>query len=110
MAGVDRILVSTEEMEAAIQKYEGAHTTLQEAYGKMDAAREHLDRCYKGPGYVALSLKLADIYANVRTADRAIDETISGLRTTINEMNQGEQTVQSNTNALEVGKNAPVYL
>lgn len=46
----DRILVSTPEMEIAIQKYENARSELQDAYSKLDSAKSHLDNCYKGPG------------------------------------------------------------
>ena len=85
----DRILVSTPEMEATIQKYESARQELQDAYSKLDAAKQHLDNCYKGPAYVALSAKWVDIYMNVRTADNAIDASVNGLRQTISMM--GEQ-------------------
>ena len=106
----DRILVSTAEMEAAIQRYESARQTLQDAYQKLDAAKEHLDNCYKGPAYMALSARYLDIKANVITADRAIDETVTGLRNTINTMETTEGNVGNQSASLEVGSNAPTYL
>lgn len=110
MAANDRILVSTSEMLATIQKYESARQTLQEAYTKIENAKEHLDHCYKGPAYVALTVKLADIYMNVKTADRAIDESVNGLRNTISTMDTAEDTVKSNVGSTSTGTSAPVYL
>ena len=106
----DRILVSTPEMEATIQKYESARQELQDAYSKLDAAKQHLDNCYKGPAYVALSAKWVDIYVNVRTADNAIDASVNGLRQTISMMENKESGISSGYASLESGKNAPTYL
>lgn len=91
----DRILVSTPEMEIAIQKYENARSELQDAYSKLDSAKSHLDNCYKGPAYMALCARWASIYMNVRTADNAIDESVNGLRKTISTMETGEQNVST---------------
>ena len=106
----DRILVSTAEMSATISKYETARGTLQDAFGKLQAAREHLDSCYKGPAYMALCAKWADIYLNVKTAERAIDDSVNGLRKTITEMDQAESNVSSTATSLEQGSDAPTYL
>ena len=106
----DRILVSTTEMTAAIQRYESARQTLHDAYNKLDAAKSHLDNCYKGPAYMALSAKYLDIKANVMTADRAIDETVNGLRNTIGTMETTEGNVGNQGGSLEVGTSAPTYL
>lgn len=106
----DRILVSTTEMMAAIQRYEPARQTLHDAYNKLDAAKSHLDNCYKGPAYMVLSAKYLDIKANVITADRAIDETVNGLRNTIGTMESTESTVGNQSGSLEVGTSAPTYL
>lgn len=110
MASNDRILVSSEEMNAAINKYESARSTLQQAYTNLQKAREHLDRCYKGSAYLMLVVKLMDITANVKTADKAIDETVNGLKTTIVNMDQAESTIKSDASAKDVGTAAPHYL
>lgn len=106
----DRILVSTSEMEATIQKYENARNELQDAYSKLDAAKGHLDNCYKGPAYMALCVKWADIYMNVRTADNAIDASVNGLRQTISMMDETESSNATGYANLETGKSAPTYL
>ena len=110
MASNDRILVSVSEMEATISKYESARSILHDAYSKLDSAKDHLDNCYKGPAYLALSAKYAGIYMNVRTADRAIDESVNGLRNTINEMKEAEGANVSGASSLSTGTAAPTYL
>lgn len=110
MATNDRILVSTSEMEATITKYENARTTLQDAFSKLQSAKDHLDNCYKGPAYLALCAKWVTIYMNVKTADNAIDESVTGLRNTISQMDDAETSVGSGVSALETGRTAPTYL
>ena len=110
MATNDRILVSTSEMEATIQKYENARSILQDAFSSLESAKDHLDNCYKGPAYMALCAKWADIYMNVRTAEQAIDASVNGLRKTISEMDTAEGNVGSGFSSLETGRSAPTYL
>ena len=106
----DRILVSSSEMEATIQKYENARNELQDAYSKLDSAKNHLDNCYKGPAYLALCVKWADIYMNVRTADNAIDASVNGLRQANAEFSQRESDNATGFANLSEGKSAPTYL
>lgn len=110
MASNDRILVSVSEMEATIQKYENARNTLDGAFNKLQSAKDHLDNCYKGPAYMALSAKWMTIYANVRTAENAIEETVNGLRKTISQMSDAESDIGSKVGALETASSAPTYL
>lgn len=76
----DYIYVDPDAMENAIGKYQNALNELQDAYDNIDKARQHLDNCYRGPGYMVLSAKLASIYLNVKTADNGLRETILGLQ------------------------------
>lgn len=109
MAANDRILVDTADLEAAIQKYVSVNETLQEAFKKLDSAKEHLDRCYKGAAYMALSAKLMVQYANARTAENAVRESENGLRQTISSMGATTEDTQRLNNLLDVGRAAPVY-
>ncbi len=76
----DYIYVDTAAMDQAISNYQNALNELQDAYDNIDKARKHLDNCYKGPGYLVLSAKLASIYLNVKTADNGLRESITGLQ------------------------------
>lgn len=110
MANNDHILVSTSEMESAIRKYEDARGQLQEAFGKLESAKDHLDNCYKGPAYLALCVKWLDIYTNIKTAERAVDESVTGLRNVISAMDTSENQIGSNFSALDTNSSAPTYL
>jgi len=110
MASNDRVIVSVTEMEAAINKYENARSTLQDAFKRLDSAKDHLDRCYEGPAKMALSARWATINANVRSAENAIEESVQGLRNTISTMEDTESDIGSKVAALDVGTTAPVYL
>ena len=59
---------------------------------------------------MALCVKWADIYLNVRTAEHAIDDSVNGLRKTIETMNRGETEVGNASGALDIGQSAPTYL
>lgn len=110
MAANDRILVSTSEMEATIQKYEDARSTIEDSFAKLESAKDHLDNCYKGPAWAALTAKWATIYLNLKTANRAIDAAVNGLRNTISIMEETESTNASTNSSLDVGTAPTVYL
>lgn len=105
----DRILVSTEAMEQAINKYQNARNELQEAYENIDNAKKHLDSCYKGPAYVVLSAKLTEIYLNVKTAEIGLDESIRGLRQNIAAWSSAENASTQTSNSRDEGT-APTFL
>ena len=110
MAANDRILVKPEVMRETIGKYENARATLHEAFGKLESAKNHMDNCYKGPAYLALCAKWLNIYANVKTADNAIQDVVDGLSKTVEEMIAAESGRTADAAKLDAGKQAPVYL
>lgn len=110
MASNDRILVSVPEMEAAINKYEDARSTLQDSFNRLEAAKNHLDNCYKGPAYLALCARWQVIYANVKTAENAVQAAVTGLQNTIAQMTDVEAEVKADGGKLETGTSSPVYL
>lgn len=103
MASNDHILVSTTEMSAAIQKYQNAQSTLQDSFTQLDKAKEHLDRCYKGEAYAILAAKFLSIYANCKTAEKGIEESITGLKTTIALMEASEDENSTSYSSLDTG-------
>lgn len=106
----DRILVSTEEMLATISKYENARSVLDEAFVKLQSAKEHIDRCYGGPDYVILVAKYLDTYANIKTAENAVESAVQGLRKTIDTMETTESSISGRTAALEAGAGSTVFM
>lgn len=106
----DRILVKSAEMEAAIQKYENARSTIEDSFAKLEAAKDHLDNCYKGPAWAALTARWVNIYLNLKSTNRAIDESVDGLRNTINTMQQTEDINITHNDTLDSGSAPTVYL
>lgn len=106
----DKILVNTEEMLAAITKYENARSILDEAFTKLQGAKEHLDRCYAGPDYLALVAKYMDTYANIKTAENAVESAVQGLRKTIDTMETSENAIGGRAAALEAGSAPTVFM
>lgn len=110
MAGNERVIVNTAEMTAAIQKYQNARETLADSFKQLEKAKEHLDRCYKGPAYLALCAKWVSIYANARTAEKGIDESVSGLTATSQTMETVEEGNIARNSGLEVGQAPTSFL
>lgn len=106
----DIIKVSASEMQAAVTKYTNARSTMDDAFGAMEQAMNHLDNCWRGPAWAAMMSKWHVINANIRRSDAAIERTINGLNNTINTMVNAENT---NTNAaknLETGTDSTIYV
>lgn len=103
----DRILVSTQEMTATIQRYNNARSTMDEAFANMEAAMNHLDNCWEGPAKTAYRAKWAVIYGNIKRSDEAMEMAITGLTNTIAEMENADSQANQAASGLEQGKAAP---
>lgn len=106
----ENMKVSTAEMAAAIQKYQSARETLENSFNQLEKAKEHLDRCYKGPAYMALCAKWLSIYANARTAEKGIEESVTGLTNTIMSMDDAESGITSRYIKLDDGQQPTAFL
>lgn len=106
----ENMKVSTAEMAAAIQKYQSARETLENSFNQLEKAKEHLDRCYKGPAYMTLCAKWLSIYANARTAEKGIEESVNGLTNTIRSMDDAEVNNIHNYNKLDDGQQPTAFL
>lgn len=105
----DRILVSTAEMQATIQKYNSAREVMNDAFSAMEQAMDHLDNCWKGPAWAAYLAKWNVIYANIKRSDEAMQKAITGLTNTVNEMEQSEGNVGTAASSLDTGTSAPIF-
>lgn len=106
----DKILVSTQEMEATVNRYNDSRETMDEARDAMDRALRHLNNCWKGPAWAAMMVKWTEINGNIRKSDMAIARSIEGLKATIATYEQTESEVTSKANALEIGKDSTTYV
>lgn len=106
---VDRIIVSTAEMQAAINRYNGARESVNDAFSHMQSAMDHLDNCWKGPAWAAYVAKWQVIYGNISRTDAAIEKAITGLQNTIQQMDAATENIDSNTSKLQEGSDAKAF-
>ena len=106
----DKILVSTTEMQATINRYNNAKESVNDAFNHMQSAMDHLDNCWKGPAWAAMMAKWYVINGNIRRSDTAIEMAINGLNSTINTMVNAETTNTNTAKNLEVGSDSTVYV
>lgn len=106
----DKILVSVPEMEATVNRYTDARSTMDEARQAIDKALDHLNNCWKGPAWAAMMATWAVINGNIKGSDMAIARSIDGLKATIATYTQHETDITSKANALEVGKDSTTYV
>ncbi len=105
----DIIKVSTAEMNQTISKYESARSTMQQAFSSLDSAKQHIDRCWDGPAKLIYMAKWANISANIKRSNDAIDATINSLKNVINQMTQAEEDVGSKVSSLNTGTTPPMF-
>ena len=106
----DRILVSTEEMNATVVRYQQAQETMMDAQKSMHEAMDSLDACWKGPAWVAMMAKWAQIEGNILKSQEALNRSIVGLRNVVSYYETGEDTNKSTAGGLETGAAATVYV
>ena len=105
----DRILVSTEEMQATVGRYEQARETMKQATANLDKAWDTLNQVWDGTIKASLMAEWAVMKGNVAKSDNAMNKSIQGLKTTIGLVDNAESEVQSKNNALEVGAVPPMF-
>lgn len=106
----DRIVVSANEMQQTISKYNDAQNGMQEAQKSMKAALDNLNSCWKGPAWAAMMAKWAQIEANIIKSQLAVNRSIVALQNTIAHYDQGEDTNKSTGSGLDVGSQTTVYV
>lgn len=106
----DIIKVSASEMQAAVNIYTTARQSMDDAFGAMEQAMDHLDNCWKGPAWAAIMAKWHTINANIRRSDAAIEQTIAGLNNTISTMTNAETTNTNTAKNLEIGADSTIYV
>ena len=105
----DKILVSTEEMQATIGKYEQARATMQQAFAALDEAKEHIDRCWAGPAKLIYTERWLNISTNIKRSNDAIDATVNALKNSINTYETADSDVASAGGAINPGTTPPMF-
>ena len=105
----DRLLVSTEQMEATVTKYNDARNTMDEAFNAMDKAWDTLCQVWDGTIKATFMAQWVVIMGNIRKSDRAMERSINGLVKTHNLFSQNEAEVTSLANNLDEGTVPPMF-
>ena len=115
--------------EGVVERYEYAHFPLNDAFDKLNAAKEHLDRFFAAHTdpcpdndalnaeynrlravYSALSIRYAAASANVRTTESALHESLNNIRDAIDEMCRSSEVRSDSIKSTEPDKPRITYL
>jgi uncharacterized protein YukE len=105
----DRLLVSTEQMEATVTKYNDARERMEQAFSAMDKAWNNLCQVWDGTIKTTFMSEWIAIMGNIRKSDRAMERSINGLIKSNNLFTQNESELQSRANNLETGTVPPMF-
>lgn len=105
----ETMLVSSQEMEATITKYNQAHTDMDQAFQAMDKAWDHLCNVWDGTVRTAFMAEWVTIMGNIRKSDLAMQKAINGLVTANNLFIQNEETLSSKAESLDAGTVPPMF-
>ena len=105
----DRILVSTQEMEATVTRYNEARGDMEQAFSAMDKAWDHLCSVWDGTIRTAFMSEWVVIMGNIRKSDRAMEKSIEGLIKANNLFTTNEDNLISRANSLDSGTVPPMF-
>lgn len=104
----ERILVSIEDMQAAIQKYNTCKQDQQNAYLQMSNAVRMLDESWDGPASEAFKAAFGAMYKNLETSEQKMQDAIDELKQSAEAFKTAEESeIASGTfGGLEAGESA----
>lgn len=105
----DRLLVSTEVMQATVTKYNQAHQRMQEAFTAMDKAWDQLCQVWDGTIRTAFMGQWVVIKGNILKSNQAMEKSIRGLTGSINSFQQNEDERTSKAGSLNEGSVPPMF-
>jgi uncharacterized protein YukE len=105
----DRLLVSTEQMEATVTKYNDARDRMDQAFTAMDNAWNKLSEVWDGTIKASFMAEWIVIMGNVRKSDKAMEKSINGLIKSNNLFTQNESDLTSKANSLDSGTVPPMF-
>ena len=105
----DRLLVSTEQMEATVTKYNDARDRMDQAFTAMDNAWNKLCEVWDGTIKASFMAEWVVIMGNIRKSDQAMEKSINGLIKSNNLFSQNESDLTSRANNLDSGTVPPMF-
>ena len=105
----DRLLVSTEVMQATVQKYNKAHQTMEQAFTEMDKAWNNLCQVWDGTIKATFMGEWVIIKGNIMMSNQAMEKSIRGLTGSVQKFDQNESDLTSKANNLNTGTVPPMF-
>lgn len=105
----DRLLVSTEQMEATVNKYNDARSTMEQAFTAMDNAWDALCQVWDGTIKATFMSQWILIMGNIRKSDQAMAKSINGLVKSHNLFQENEDNLTSRATSLDPGTVPPMF-
>ena len=105
----DRLLVSTEAMQATVQKYNQAHQTMEQAFTEMDKAWNNLCQVWDGTIRNTFMAEWVAIKGNIMKSNQAMEKSIRGLTGSVQKFDQNESDLQSKASSLNTGTVPPMF-
>lgn len=105
----DRLLVSTEVMQATVTKYNQAHQRMQEALKAMDNAWDQLNQVWDGTIKAAFMAQWVVIRGNIAKSNLAMEKSIRGLTGSIEKFQANEDERTQKAGSLNEGTVPPMF-
>lgn len=105
----DRLLVSTEVMQATVNKYNEAHQTMETAFNEMDKAWNNLCQVWDGTIKATFMSEWVVIKGNIMKSNQAMEKSIRGLTGSIQKFDQNETELTGKAQALNTGTVPPMF-
>lgn len=105
----DRLLVSTEVMQATINKYNQASQTMNTAFQEMDKAWDNLCQVWDGTIKATFMAEWIVIKGNIMKSNMAIQKSIRGLTGSVQKFEENESSLTSRANSLDTGTVPPMF-
>jgi uncharacterized protein YukE len=97
----DRILISTEEMQAAVSAYEAQKTIKMDAIAAMKNAVDTMDGSWDGPASEVFMAAFGALYTKMMKTEERMEDAIQELNNLINTANEAEESVKGAGQAAE---------
>lgn len=106
----DRLKVSQEAFNSAIQNFEARKAALQVAYMKVFIEVHQLDSVWKGEANATFTEKFGELYKNVEKTEQVMDNIIGKLKSALSTFESEESNVASMISSAEEGTAYPGHL
>lgn len=100
MAGIDRINVSIDELNAAISKFNSCKQEMAAAYGQMATEVLSLGSTWNGAASEAFINRFGELTTNIKTSDATIEQAVQGLQVAVDEYTRAEEEASNLLNSM----------